>query len=125
MVKKKSKKGEKKEEAPEEKNEIDEYLDEKEVEKPPEEKEVGDTHNDFSFKGFGKRKRHTRDALGNYGDNPLEESNMFEMYKNFKLNEVNWKSTGDVEAEYKRLSMENNEIVMSDEKDWNKKTQRI
>ena len=29
------------------------------------------------------------------------------------------------EAEYKRLSMENNEIVMSDEKDWNKKTQRI
>jgi hypothetical protein len=55
----------------------------------PEEKEVGDTHNDFSFKGFGKRKRHTHDALGNYGDNPLEESNMFEMYKNFKLNEVN------------------------------------
>ena len=72
----------------------------------PEEKEVGDTHNDFSFKGFGKRKRHTRDALSNYGDNPLEESNMFEMYKNFKLNEVNWRSTDDVEAEYKRLGLD-------------------
>jgi len=50
----------------------------------PEEKEVGDTHNDFSFKGFGKRKRHTRDALGNYGDNPLEESQLIAEYKNFK-----------------------------------------
>ncbi len=72
----------------------------------PEEKEVGDTHNDFSFKGFGKRKRHTRDALGNYGDNPLEESKMFEMYKNFKLNEVNWNSVDEVEAEYKRLGLD-------------------
>ena len=78
----------------------------------PDEREVGDTHDDFSFKGFGKRKRHTHDALGNYGDNPLEESNMFEMYKNFKLNEVNWKSTGDVEAEYKRLSMGNQSLFI-------------
>lgn len=50
----------------------------------PDEKTVGDTHNDFSFKGFGKRKRHTRDALGNYGDNPLEESQLIAEYKNFK-----------------------------------------
>ena len=72
----------------------------------PDEQEVGNTHDDFSFKGFGKRKRHTRDALGNYGDNPLEESNMFEMYKNFKLNEVNWNSVDEVEAEYKRLGLD-------------------
>jgi hypothetical protein len=63
----------------------------------PEEKEVGDTHNDFSFKGFGKRKRHTRDALGNYGDNPLEESKMFTEYKNFKEQELNefWNEFGN------------------------------
>jgi hypothetical protein len=72
----------------------------------PDEREVGNTHTDFSFKGFGKRKRHTHDALGNYGDNPLEESNMFEMYKNFKLNEVNWNSVDEVEAEYKRLGLD-------------------
>jgi len=68
----------------------------------PEEKEVGDTHNDFSFKGFGKRKRHTRDALGNYGDNPLEESKMFEMYKNFKLDEA----PTDIDAKYKELGLD-------------------
>jgi len=63
----------------------------------PEEKEVGDTHNDFSFKGFGKRKRHTRDALGNYGDNPLEESKMFTEYTNFKEQELNefWDEAGN------------------------------
>ena len=50
----------------------------------PDEQEVGDTHDDFSFKGFGKRKRHTHDALGNYGDNPLDESQLIAEYKNFK-----------------------------------------
>ena len=51
----------------------------------PDETEVGNTHDDFSFKGFGKRKRHTRDALGNYGDNPLEESQLIAEYENFKI----------------------------------------
>ena len=68
----------------------------------PDEREVGDTHDDFSFKGFGKRKRHTRDALGNYGDNPLEESKMFKMYKNFKLDEA----PTDINAKYKELGLD-------------------
>ena len=51
----------------------------------PDEKEVGDTHDDFSFKGFGKRKRHTHDALGNYGDNPLAETQLIAEYENFKI----------------------------------------
>ena len=51
----------------------------------PDEKEVGNTHDDFSFKGFGKRKRHTHDALGNYGDNPLAETQLIAEYENFKI----------------------------------------
>ena len=54
----------------------------------PDEQEVGDTHDDFSFSGFGKRKRHTHDALGNYGDNPLDESQLIAEYENFKVNEA-------------------------------------
>jgi len=57
----------------------------------PDEREVGNTHDDFSFKGFGKRKRHTHDALGNYGDNPLEESKMFIEYSNYKKTSKDFK----------------------------------
>ena len=100
----------------------------------PDEREVGNTHDDFSFKGFGKRKRHTHDALGNYGDNPLEESNMFEMYKNFKLNEVDWNKGDQVEAEYKRLGLDQGDdplggwydtMGMSDMEIRHKRTKRI
>ena len=51
----------------------------------PDEQEVGNTHDDFSFSGFGKRKTHTRDAIGNYGDNPLAESQLIAEYENFKI----------------------------------------
>jgi hypothetical protein len=81
----------------------------------PEEKEVGDTHNDFSFKGFGKRKRHTRDALGNYGDNPLEESKMFTEYENFKEQKLNelW---GEVGNWFKGKGYKSDEELAADEK---------
>ena len=81
----------------------------------PEEKEVGDTHNDFSFKGFGKRKRHTRDALGNYGDNPLEESKMFTEYTTFKEQELNefWDEAGNW---FKGKGYKSDEELAADEK---------
>jgi len=69
--------------------------------------DVVDTYDQFSYepaKNSGMQRR-----TNSYGDNPLREEDLIKEYAEFKkfpLFEINWNNVDEVEAEYKRLGLD-------------------